>query len=467
MRTLISGGTVVTASERMVAEVLIDGERVVGLVATGTDLADTFAASADRRIDASGCYVIPGGVDAHTHLQSDGQAVPVLDTFETGTRAAAHGGTTTIIDFAQPSPGARMQEGLDRYLAMTDGNCAIDYGFHMNTFEVDGASPKEMDRLVDQGVTSFKMFMAYPDRLYSDDGQILRMMQQSATNGALVMLHAENGHAIDLLRDQAAARGATSPLDHGLSRRALLEAEAVHRAAVLAQVAGAPTYIVHLSSAEALDAVVAARDKGWNVFAETCPQYLFLSLDDLARPDFQGAKYVCSPPLRPAEHQTALWRGLRTDDLSVVATDHCPFCWSQRELGRADFRAMPNGLPGVEHRVELLYEGVVGSPGLTLNRWVELCATNPARIFGLYPRKGTIAPGSDADVVVFDPAAPHVISADTHHMNVDYSVYEGFELHGRVRHVLSRGRLVIEDGEYRGRPGDGAFLRRNLCHELR
>ncbi len=470
-RTTILNGTVVSAVEAVAADVLIEGEVIVGLVASGSELSGTFAAGADLVIDATGRYVLPGGVDAHTHFQSDGQAVPVLDTFETGTRAAALGGTTTIIDFAQASPGQRMTQGWERYRAMADGRCAVDYGLHLNCFEVDEHSPAEMDRLVAEGVTSFKMFMAYPDRLYSTDAQILRMMQQAGGNGSLIMMHAENGIAMDLLRDQAAARGDTGPRWHARTRPPLLEAEAVHRACVLAQVAGSPLYIVHLSSAEALGEIVTARDRGWNVFAETCPQYLFLDQsllegDPSSTDPFAGARYVCSPPLRPKEHQAELWRGLRTGDLSVVATDHCPFCWSQRELGRTDFRAIPNGLPGVRHRVELLYQGAVAEGRLSLSRWVDLCATTPAKMFGLHPRKGTIAPGSDADLVVFDPAAPATIGAATHAMNVDYSVYEGFELSGTVRHVLLRGRQIVRDGRYLGRPGDGAYVARSISSFL-
>jgi dihydropyrimidinase len=319
-------------------------------------------------------------------------------------------------------------------------------------------------------VTSFKLFMAYPDRLYSDDGQILRMMQQSARNGGLVMMHAENGIAMDVLRDQAVARGEVGPVDHARTRPALLEAEAVHRAAVLARVAGAAVYIVHLSSADALGEVVAARGRGWNVFAETCPQYLFLDQDELARggaDGFAGARYVCSPPLRPREHQEELWRGLRMGDLQVVATDHCPFCWWQRELGRDDFRAIPNGLGGVEHRMELMFDGAVAGGRLSLNRWVDVCSTTPAKMFGLHPRKGTIAPGADADLVVFDPHGRRVLSAATHHMNVDHSVYEGREVTGRVCQVLLRGRLVVDDDRYLGRPGDGRYLKRDRCQFLR
>ena len=279
-------------------------------------------------------------------------------------------------------------------------------------------------------------------------------------------MHAENGIAIDVLRDQAVERGDADPYWHGVTRPPILEAEAVHRAVALAEVAGCPLYIVHLSSANALAEVVAARDRGLNVFAETCPQYLFLDLDDLARPDFEGSKYVCSPPLRPADHQAELWRGLATNDLQVVATDHCPFCWEQKELGRGDFRNIPNGIPTVEHRMELMYQGAVAEGRVSVNRWVDMCSRAPAKMFGLYPKKGTIAPGSDADIVVFDPDSPHVISADTHHMNVDYSCYEGFEMTGRVEKVLLRGKLIIDGDDYLGTKGDGGFLTRDTCTNL-
>jgi dihydropyrimidinase len=466
MRTVVRGGTVVTATDTVLADVLIDDERIIAVVAPGTDLAEQFATSADQTIDATARLVVPGGIDAHTHFGSVGQIAPVLDTFETGTLASAFGGTTTVLDFASPTVGSRLIEAVEEYHVKAAGECAVDYGFHANTFGVDEISPKEMDILVDDGVTSFKMFMAYPDRLYSDDGQILTMMQRSAINGGLVMMHAENGIAIDVLRQQAIDRGATDPVFHSLTRPPILEAEAVHRAAVLAHVAGVPVYIVHLSSAEALDEVSTARHKGWNVFAETCPQYLFLDLADLERPDFDGSKYVCSPPLRAATHQDHLWRGLRTNDLQVVATDHCPFCSSQKELGRGDFRKIPNGVPGVEHRMELMYDGAVAKGRTSLNRWVEICSTAPAKMFGLYPRKGAIAPGSDADLVIFDPARPRTISAATHHMNVDYSVYEGTVVAGSVDKVLLRGRLIIDGDRYLGRKGDGQFLKRDRCHHL-
>ena len=466
MRTAITGGTVVTAIDTVPADVLIDGEIIVAVIQPGSEMSRSFVEGADQIIDATGKYVVPGGIDAHTHLQATGQVAPVLDTFETGTVASAFGGTTTILDFAYISDGERMPDGFERHMAAASGDCAVDFGFHMMVSDVDSQSPKEMDLLVGEGVTSFKMFMAYPGRVYSDDGQILRMMQQAGENGSLIQMHAENGIAIDVLRDQAVERGQVDPFHHGITRSPILEAEAVHRAIALSEVAGSPLYIVHLSSSNALEEVIAARDRGMNVFAETCPQYLFLDLGDLDRADFEGAKYVCSPPLRPKDHQEHLWRGLRTNDLQIVATDHCPFCWEQRELGRGDFRNIPNGLPTIEHRMELMYQGAVAEGRVSLNRWVEMCSTAPAKMFGLHPRKGTIAPGSDADIVVFDPDSPHSLSVDTHHMNVDYSCYEGMDMTGQVAKVLLRGKLVIDGDDYLGTKGDGRYLERALSSNL-
>jgi dihydropyrimidinase len=463
-RMLISGGLVITAAEEVQADVLIEDEKVVALAAPGVLSADTVADA--EGIDATGCYVVPGGVDAHTHMELPFGGTFASDTFETGTRAAAWGGTTTIIDFAVQSMGASLREGLDAWHAKAEGNCAIDYAFHMIMADVNEGSLKEMESLVGEGITSFKLFMAYPGVFYSDDGKVLRAFQKGAETGGLIMMHAENGIAIDVLVEQALARGQTDPRYHGEVRHALLEAEATHRAIKLAQVAGAPLYIVHLSATEALAEITAARDAGYNAFAETCPQYLFLSTDDLARPGFEGAKYVCSTPLRPAEHQAALWRGLRTDDLSVVSTDHCPFCFKgQKDLGLGDFSKIPNGLPGVETRMDLLHQGVVDGH-ISRRRWIEIACATPARMFGLYPRKGTIAPGSDADVVVYDPNATQTLSAQTHHMNVDYSCYEGREITGRVRTVLSRGRVVIDDGQYLGAAGHGRFQKRDTCQYL-
>ncbi|MER7012669.1 dihydropyrimidinase [Saccharopolyspora sp. NPDC000359] len=463
-RTVIRGGLVITATEEVRADVLVEGERIAAVAAP--EVAEQWVAAADTVLDAEGHYVIPGGVDGHTHMQMPFGGTFASDTFETGTRAAAWGGTTTIVDFAIQPVGGSPREGLDAWHAKADGRCAIDYGFHMILSDVGDAALKEVDALVAEGITSFKMFMAYPGVFYSDDGQILRAMQQAADNGALTMMHAENGIAIDVLVQQALAEGRTDPGNHGRVRHPLLEAEATHRAIQLSRVAGAPLYVVHVSAAEAVAEITRARDLGLNVFGETCPQYLFLSLDDLDRPEFEGAKFVCSTPLRPAEHQADLWRALRTNDLSVVSTDHCPFCFAdQKELGRGDFSKIPNGIPGVENRVDLLHQAVVEGH-ISRRRWVELACTTPARMFGLHPRKGTIAPGADADVVIYDPNREQVLSARTHHMNVDYNAYEGKQVTGAVRTVLSRGRVVVDDGEYLGRAGHGRFLPRDTCQYL-
>ncbi|MFJ8542737.1 dihydropyrimidinase [Streptomyces sp. NPDC093586] len=463
-RTVVRGGLVVTASDEIHADVLIEDGRVAALAASGTPAAEAF--TADKVIDATGKYVIPGGVDGHTHMEMPFGGTYAADTFETGTRAAAWGGTTTIVDFAIQSTGHSLREGLDAWHAKAEGNCAVDYGFHMIVSDVNENTLKEMDLLVEEGVTSFKQFMAYPGVFYSDDGQILRAMQRAAGNGGLIMMHAENGIAIDVLVEQALARGETDPRYHGEVRKTLLEAEATHRAIRLAQVAGAPLYVVHVSAREAVAELTRARDEGLNVFGETCPQYLFLSTDNLAEPDFEGAKYVCSTPLRPKEHQAALWRGLRTNDLQVVSTDHCPFCFTgQKELGRGDFSRIPNGMPGVENRMDLLHQAVVDGH-ISRRRWIEIACATPARMFGLYPKKGTIAPGSDADIVVYDPHAEQVISAETHHMNVDYSAYEGKRVTGRVETVLSRGEAVVTEREYTGRKGHGVYTPRATCQYL-
>jgi dihydropyrimidinase len=463
---LITGGTVITATGPVSADVLVQGERVAALGQPGSAAAAAWAGSAGQVLDAAGKYVLPGGIDGHTHMEMPFGGTHSSDTFETGTRAAAWGGTTTIVDFAVQPKGGSLLGALDAWHAKADGNCAVDYGFHMIVSDVTDASLKEMISCVDAGVTSFKMFMAYPGVFYATDGEILLAMQQMARTGGLAMMHAENGIAIDQLVAQALAAGRGEPLQHGLTRPPELEGEATGRAIALAGVTGAPLYIVHLSAAEALARVAEARVAGQNVFAETCPQYLYLSLDDLARPGFEGAKYVASPPLRGREHQDSLWRGLRANDLSVVSTDHCPFCFKdQKELGRGDFSKIPNGIPGVEHRMDLLHQGVVAGE-ISLARWVEVAATTPARMFGLYPRKGVLAPGSDADIVIYDPEARQVISAATHHMNVDYSAYEGMEIIGRVDTVLSRGRVIISGGAYHGSAGHGRFLHRDSCQYL-
>ncbi|KAA9151672.1 dihydropyrimidinase [Amycolatopsis acidicola] len=460
MSTLIKGGTVLSPAGGVPADVLVEGEQIAAVTAPGV------FGTADIVFDATGKYVLPGGIDAHTHMEMPFGGTFSSDTFETGTTAAAWGGTTTIIDFAVQAKGTSLQSTLDKWHEKADGNCVIDYGFHMIVSDVNDSTLKEMRTCIDAGVSSFKMFMAYPGVFYSTDGEILRAMHQARETGGTIMMHAENGIAIDELVAQAIAEGRTDPVEHGYTRPSALEGEATSRAITLARVTGSPLYIVHLSAAEALSAVAEAKDAGQNVFAETCPQYLYLSIEDLAKPGFEGAKYVASPPLREKKHQGDLWRGLRTNDLSVVSTDHCPFCFKdQKELGRGDFSKIPNGIPGVEHRMDLLHQGVVAGE-ISLGRWVETCSATPARMFGLYPRKGVIAPGSDADIVIYDPAAKQTLSAETHHMAVDYSAYEGFELSGKVDTVLSRGKAVVSPSGFGAKPGDGKFLPRDLCQYL-
>ncbi len=462
MRTLITGGTIVTADGSTVADVLVDGETIVQV---GANLASTI--TADESIDATGKYVIPGGIDVHTHMELPFGGTFAKDTFETGTRAAAFGGTTTIVDFAVQSRGGSLRDGLDAWHAKAEGNAVVDYGFHMIMSDVNDDTLAEMDGLVAEGVPDFKLFTAYPGVFYSDDGAIFRAMQQTARNGGLIMMHAENGMAIDVVAEQTVAGGTTDPIGHGLARLAVFEGEATNRVIRLAEAAGAPVYVVHLSAREALDAVRDARDRGSKVFAETCPQYLFLSLDDLGN-GFEGAKYVCSPPLRTKDHWDELWTGLVRDDLQLVATDHCPFDFhGQKDLGRGDFRKVPNGLPGVEDRVDLLHDGGVVGGRITRERWVEIISTAPAKLFGMYPQKGTIAVGSDADLVVYDPNRTRVISAASHHMDVDYSCYEGRTVQGASDLVLSRGDVIVRGGEFTGRRGHGRFIRRSPADYVR
>jgi dihydropyrimidinase len=460
MRILIRNGTVVNADGSAEADVLVDGETVA---AVGREVGN--GDGPDQIIDATGKYVIPGAIDVHTHMELPFGGTFAKDTFETGTRAAAFGGTTSIIDFAVQSRGGSLREGLDTWHAKAEGNACVDYGFHMIMSDVNDSTLAEMDGLVEEGVTDFKLFTAYPGVFFSDDGAIFRAMQQTDRNGGLILMHAENGLAIDVVAAQAVEAGNTDPYYHGVVRYPIFEGEATNRVIRLAEAAGVPVYIVHLSARDALDEVRAARSRGAMAFAETCPQYLFLTLDDMGN-GFEGAKYVCSPPLRPADHLDALWRGLIDDDLQIVATDHCPFDFAdQKQLGRGDFRKVPNGLPGVEDRVDLLHDGGVVGGRLTKERWVEIVSAAPARMFGLAGRKGVVAPGADADLVVYDPNRRHTISAETHHMNVDYSCYEGREVQGGSDVVLSRGRLIVENGEWKGEKGWGRFLKRTTARE--
>ena len=480
MRTLIKGGTIINAESTVLADVLIDGEEIA-LIGKDLDV------PAEKVIDATGKWVIPGAIDPHTHMELPFGGTFAKDTFETGTRAAAFGGTTTIIDFAVQPRGGTLHEGLDTWHEKADGKACIDYGFHcivsdMRDDLVPNRHPRlflndgtghfrdatagsgldllpEMDRLVEEGVTSFKLFTAYPGVFLSDDGAIFKALKQSARNGALILMHAENGPVIDVVAAELVASGTTDPIGHGLARYPVFEGEATNRVIRLAQAAGAPVYFVHMSAREAVTELRRARDEGLPVYAETCPQYLFLTLDDLGH-GFEGAKFVCSPPLRTPDHAVELWKALVADDLQLVATDHCPFDFhGQKEMGRGDFRKIPNGLPGVEDRVDLVHDGGVVTGKITPNRFVEIVSTAPARMFGL-PTKGAVAVGFDADIVVYDPNRVHTISATTHHMDVDYSCYEGRKVTGGSDVVLSRGTVIVENGKWLGHAGHGKFLRR-------
>src|SRR5690554_870705 len=474
--TLIKGGTVVTATGRSAADVLIDGETIAAVLAPGSTLLGTdIATSVDSVIDATAKYVIPGGVDAHTHMEMPFGGTAASDTFETGTRAAAHGGTTSIVDFVVQYAGENVIDQFHAWHAKAAGNCAIDYGFHQILSDVQDSSLTAMDELINEGVSSFKLFMAYKGVFLSDDGQILRAFQKGADLGAMMMMHAENGAVIDVLVKQALEAGNTSPYYHGISRPWQAEEEATHRAIMLANLTGAPLYVVHVSAKQAVEQITAARDKGQNVFGETCPQYLYLSLEDHLGAEskewggFEGAKWVCSTPLRSKEegHQHHMWQSLRTNDIQMVSTDHCPFCMKgQKDMGVDDFSKIPNGIGGVEHRMDLLYQGVVDG-NISLERWVEVTSTTPARMFGMYGKKGVIQPGADGDIVVYDPNGHTSIGiGKTHHMNMDYSAYEGFEIDGHVDTVLSRGKVIVDNNQYLGAKGDGRYFKRGLSQYL-
>ncbi|MBI3521561.1 MAG: dihydropyrimidinase [Chloroflexi bacterium] len=461
-RTLITGGTIVTASDTYKADVLVDGEKVAMI---GKGLKPDGA----KKLDAGGMYVIPGGIDVHTHMELPFGGTTASDDFETGTRAAAFGGTTSIVDFAVQGFGEPLRKAQDLWLKKAQGKAVIDYGLHMIVRDVSDKVLREMDTLVRDGISSFKLFMAYPGVFMLDDGAIFKALVRTGENGGLICMHAENGGVIDVLVKKALAEKKTAPKWHALTRPPEVEGEATGRAFKLAEMAGGvPLYIVHLSAAQALEQVRLFRDRGLPAYAETCPQYLFLSYDNYEEPGFDGAKYVMSPPLRPKWHQDELWKGLARNDLQVVSTDHCPFCMKegfagmpkQKELGKGDFSKIPNGAPGVETRMALMYDGGVVGGRITLNRWIELTSTTPAKIMGMFPRKGTVAVGSDADLVLWDPKATQVLSAKTHHMRVDYNPYEGRKVRGRASVVLSRGEVIVQDGKFLGKTGRGRFVKR-------
>ena len=454
MSILIKNGHIFTAVDKYVADILVDDGKIRTI---GTDL----TANVEKTIDATGKYVIPGGIDPHTHLDFPFGGTVSSDDFSTGTIAAAVGGTTSIVDFVVQQRGQALTEALEIWHQKAEGQAAIDYGFHMIVQDLPDHRLPEMDEMVRQGVTSFKMFMAYRGAVMVDDDTIFKAMVRASDNGAMICLHAEHGHMIDVLVQEALAQGNTAPKFHASTRPPVTEAEATHRAIRMAEIAGAPVYFVHLSCTEALEQVQSARSRQNYVYAETCPHYLTLDNSMYDQEGFEGAKYVLTPPLRDKGHQEELWKGLRRNDLQVVSTDHCAFRFNdQKTLGFNDFSKIPNGGPGIENRLSLLYTHGVCSGLMDLNRMVELFSTNPARLFGLFPRKGTIAVGSDADMVVFDPDAETVISAQTHHMNVDYNLYEGMRVKGVPETVIVNGRVLVEDGQYTGIQAGGRFLAR-------
>jgi len=459
MGTLIQNGTVVNATGQQKADVLIEGETV-------TQVAPNIAHATHTIVDATGLFVIPGGVDAHTHMDMPFGGTVSADDFLTGTRAAAIGGTTTIVDFAIQARGTRMRDALDTWRAKAEGKACIDYGLHMIVTDLGSDAGKQgladMDDMVREGVASFKLFMAYPNVLMVDDATIFKALQQTAKNGALICMHAENGSVIDTIVQQTLAQGKTAPIYHALTRPTIAEAEAVNRCIAMAEIAGTPIYIVHLSSEDALNQVREARDRGLPAFAETCPQYLLLSIEDqMPGKSFEEAKYVFTPPLREKKNQPKLWDGLVHDHLQVVSTDHCPFCFAdQKQLGKDDFSKIPNGGPGVENRMQLLFHHGVNAGKITLERFVEITSAAPARIFGMYPKKGIIAPEADADIVLWNPTADHLISAATHNMRCDYSMFEGWKVKGNAQKVFSRGELIVDNGKYIAATGRGNYIRR-------
>jgi dihydropyrimidinase len=454
MSILIKNSRIITAEQDYFGDVFIETDKI-SLIGTNLKM------EADSVIDAKGKYVIPGGIDVHTHLDMPFGGTTSSDDFFTGTLAAAFGGTTSIIDFAIQAKGTRMRDGLDIWMKKAEGKAVIDYGFHMIITDLPEAHLEDMSEMVQEGVTSFKLFMAYPNVLMVDDSTIFNALKHTAKTGALVCMHAENGTVIDQIVKQTVAEGKTAPIYHALTRPTTTEGEAVNRAVALAELAGAPIYIVHLSCSDALEKIEEARAKGLPAFAETCVQYLFLSLDDMGKPGFEDAKLVFSPPLREKWNQEKLWAGLKKNSLQIVSTDHCPFRFKdQKHLGVESFTKIPNGGPGIENRMQLMFDGGVNEKRISLNRWVEITSTAPAKMFGMYPRKGTIAAGSDADILIWDPNKELTISAKTHHMAVDYSMFEGKKVKGNVDTVISHGEVIVQGEKFLGKAGRGNFIKR-------
>src|SRR3954452_11015115 len=460
MSVTIKNGRIITATDDYIADVFIDGEKVQAI---GKNLPQR----AEQTIDASNRLVIPGAIDPHVHMELPFGGTVSSDDFRTGTTAAAFGGTTSIIDFAIQYHGKTFAQTLDDWHAKADGKCAIDYGFHLAVTEYEQRHAPEFARVIDRGVTTFKLFLAYPGVFMVDDQTMFRVMRSAGEAGGLTLVHAENGDAISLKIAELMAAGKVEPKYHAQSRPPVMQADGVARAVRVAEFAKAPVFIVHVSCAAAMMELVRSRDAGNPAFGETCTQYLFLDETEYDKPDFEGAKYVFTPPLVGRENIEPLWKGLRLGYLQEVSTDHCPFNFKgQKELGRGDFTKIPNGGPGVEDRLAMVYQGAVVERGFSLNKWVELTSTASAKMFGMFPKKGTIAVGSDADIVIFDPNKERTLSAKTHHMNCDYSLFEGMKIKGYPETVLSRGKVIIENNEYKGKPGHGKFIQRGPCAQL-
>ncbi len=455
---IIKGATVATASDTYVADLAVSKGKIAAV--------GSVEGTATQTIDATGLVAVPGGIDVHTHFDMPFMGATTADNFQSGTTAAVFGGTTTVVDFAIQKRGMALREALDTWHEKAEGNALVDYGFHMICVDLPEKGVSEMDKLVAEGIPSFKLFMAYPGIFMSDDATIFRALQQTKENGGMICMHAENGGVIDVLVKKALAAGQIEPKYHALTRPMSAEAEATRRAISLSEMAGVPIYFVHLSAGDAMDEVRRARERGLPVFAETCPQYLYLSYEDYERPGFEGAKFVMSPPLRPKGNELRLWKGLNQNWLQVVSTDHCSFCMKAgggkigKELGKKDFSKIPNGAPGVETRMLLLWDAVQKGK-ISLNRFVDITATTPAKLFGMYPRKGHLMPGADADIVLFDPKKTHTISAKTHHANVDYNPYEGVKIAGAISDVFIRGTRMVSGTKLLGKAGHGTFLRRS------
>nr|4KQN_A Chain A, D-hydantoinase [Bacillus sp. AR9]4KQN_B Chain B, D-hydantoinase [Bacillus sp. AR9] len=456
----IRGGTVVTAADTYQADVLIEGERVVAI---GHQL----AAAGAEEIDATGCYVIPGGIDPHTHLDMPFGGTVTADDFFTGTRAAAFGGTTSIVDFCLTKKGESLKSAIATWHEKARGKAVIDYGFHLMIAEANDQVLEELESVISsEGITSLKVFMAYKNVFQADDETLFKTLVKAKELGALVQVHAENGDVLDYLTKKALAEGNTDPIYHAYTRPPEAEGEATGRAIALTALAGSQLYVVHVSCASAVQRIAEAREKGWNVYGETCPQYLALDVSIMDQPDFEGAKYVWSPPLREKWNQEVLWSALKNGILQTVGSDHCPFNFrGQKELGRGDFTKIPNGGPLIEDRLTILYSEGVRQGRISLNQFVDISSTKAAKLFGMFPRKGTIAVGSDADIVIFDPHVKRTLSVETHHMNVDYNPFEGMEVYGEVVSVLSRGSFVVRDKQFVGQAGSGQYIKRTTFEQ--